>query len=476
MAGYLGIYDTDRNIANLITNGNLDTNTTGWSYNSSYYDIDQSNGYLTITVKSGVDTSGTSTQAFYQNLSPEPTGTEEQTEADDQIIYFQAEIKGARNNSGYPRLYTRYFIKDSTTASTTGLSAMVDIDTGQSITEETFKNDSWHTIGIYVHTRSANSYARSNSVRFGISPTNKPGDTMSIRNVKVINLTNVFGHGNEPVFQAGMQHKIFDTGHEVKDIYVGVNNTARIVRRAFIGVGGVARLWHESLPTFAELFGGWQHLSHNAWNESSVATRSFSRPSNAVNGETWYLFYFAGGSMEVSRIYTNSDGTTMTKTRLGYQSDDTSWFGTKMSADGTVIETGGTMRACSMVMLCFKHPPFVVERMFELASIGTHQFYRNSTQTNADNDLQIERATVTAKPGVIFAAFRDGSTSKNCWSVNDSQTPTTAIVGARTGTSGSTISALRGYTNSVQYLGPTADGTSTASVRSYTLKWLKENW
>lgn len=233
------------------------------------------------------------------------------------------------------------------------------------------------------------------------------------------------------------------------------------------------------LPTFVELFTGWRNYSFSSWAETTGAIRTFNRPAAMQDGQTWYLFYISGGSLELSRLDGDSNGT-MQKTRLWHWTTEpnSTWYGTSLTDDRTAVQTNYEMHSATMIAMRFSHSPTVVENMFWYAYGGTFKYYRNnSTPTSSNSNLQVAKSTVTSRGGIGIATFKDTTTGKSCFSVSSNSSPTTAIVGARIGNSGTSFSALRSFTSSgTEYLVPTADDATTASVYMYSYKFFYEDW
>ena len=233
------------------------------------------------------------------------------------------------------------------------------------------------------------------------------------------------------------------------------------------------------LPTFVELFTGWRNYSFSSWAETTSAIRTFNRPAAMQDGQSWYLFYISGGSLELSRLDGDSNGT-MQKTRIAHWTTepDSAWYGSSLTDDRTAVQTNYAMHSATMIAMRFSLSPTVVENMFWYAYGGTFKYYRNnSTPTSSNSNLQVAKSTVTNWGGIGIATFKDTTTGKGCFSVSSNSSPTTAIVGARIGNTGTSFSAIRSFTSSgTEYLVPTADDATTASVYMYSYKFFYEDW
>ena len=244
------------NLISSVTSSGL----SGWTMDSSYnYGTmypDQPNGYTYITVKSD-NSSATGTYPCYQLFSTISGNTSETR----QILYCQAKVRGKSTNVSWPRVYLREYKNGGSTATYTSNLSAIDGLTGSELND-----GNWHTMSGQFHTYNPNTgdYWSYDRATFGIDVANTAGDTMDIKDVLVVNLTEGFGRGKEPNKNWCNQNipffegtaKIFDSYNSdatsvanlVKKIYVGVNNIARKVKKGYIGISGIARLFFAADP------------------------------------------------------------------------------------------------------------------------------------------------------------------------------------------------------------------------------------
>ena len=178
-----------RTASNLISNGSLAQNTTGWTIDSKYNKT-QNDGYITLITNSTVSTSETSLVPCYQSFE-EISGSNINTR---QIYYCQAKIKGKSTNSSYPCLYTNNYANGSNTA-TYNYTTSIDGLSGTQLND-----GEWHTLSRQAQTYNVQAvgYWTTNEIGFGLYPTNASNNEMSIKDIIIINLTAIFGGGNEP--------------------------------------------------------------------------------------------------------------------------------------------------------------------------------------------------------------------------------------------------------------------------------------
>ena len=114
MAGYIGIpQNVTNNLTNLISNGSLASNTTGWTI-ASQYDVTQNSDSVSIVENSTVNTSETGVEPCYQVF----TSVSGSTSSTNKILYCQAKVCGKPSNTnGVPRIYFRRYKNGSSSAS-----------------------------------------------------------------------------------------------------------------------------------------------------------------------------------------------------------------------------------------------------------------------------------------------------------------------------------------------------------------------
>lgn len=196
----------------------------------------------------------------------------------------------------------------------------------------TFENESSGYLNCYIkleqawvkyssrtETYDGSDYYSYNRIAFGIYATNTVGDTMSIKNIIVVNLTNEFGSGNEPsktwcdenIFMDGNTPK-YITGYgskakTLKNIYFGVGGVAKKVKKAYIGVNGIAKLWYGEL---AKLYAV---LSCGA-SSDALSTTKYGMAAGSVGDYA----IFAGGSTNMLNLVNST--MTFSKTVDAYNS------------------------------------------------------------------------------------------------------------------------------------------------------------
>ena len=172
--------------SNILVNGSLGTNTNGWTApNSSAVTVTQQSGYINLKCL----TTATGTYGFYQLFNP----IQGSTASTRQVLYCQAQVRAPSTNTSYPRVYLRYYQNDSTTVSYTNFSAI----NGASGTA--LNTGNWITLSVDVQTYSSSTgnYFSFDRIAVGIND-NTTNDTMDVRNIMIVNLTQAFGAGNEP--------------------------------------------------------------------------------------------------------------------------------------------------------------------------------------------------------------------------------------------------------------------------------------
>ena len=200
MSIYVGIQDYNDNLTNIVTNGLLTSNITGWTtntyFNYSYNDCTQ------LTVKTAQ--SGTTLRPIYQNISISGS-----TASTNQVLYAQATVKGSSSNSSssWPIVYFRRYLNGKTSASQVYLQPY----------ENTLNDNQWHKISLRISTYvSSSEYYNYDRICFSIKPPLVLNDTCYYKNIILINLTEKFGRGNEPTKEWCDEH-IFVLNNIVPD-------------------------------------------------------------------------------------------------------------------------------------------------------------------------------------------------------------------------------------------------------------------
>ena len=173
---YSANYTPRENPDNVLINGSLRTSADGWNINS-YNTLTQNEGYVTIKINK----SDTGTRPNYQ-LFDRITGPDADTK---QIIYVTAKIRGRSANTSYPRVYV---------SSNVGFNDLGAIDgkTGTQLNDE-----EWHTLSKQYTTYDGTDSYEWYRVAFGINES-VLDDAMDVKEILIINLTEIFGRGNEP--------------------------------------------------------------------------------------------------------------------------------------------------------------------------------------------------------------------------------------------------------------------------------------
>ena len=182
MSIYVGIQDYNDSLTNIVTNGLLTSNITGWTSNS-YFNYSYDN-CTQLTVKTAQ--SGTTLRPIYQSISISGS-----TASTNQVLYAQATVKGSSSNSSssWPIVYLRSYLNGGTSASQVYLQPY----------ENTLNDNQWHTISLRVSTYvSSSEYYNYDRICFSIKPPLVLNDTCYYKNIILINLTEKFGRGNEP--------------------------------------------------------------------------------------------------------------------------------------------------------------------------------------------------------------------------------------------------------------------------------------
>lgn len=172
--------------------------------------------------------------------------TESSLKTDKQIIYAQVKVKSSSSNSSYPIRYIRRYLNGSYDAC-----RLQAIDG----TAETALNDNqWHTSSAYLETYDGTNVASYDRMclQFNSGVVN---DTFDFKDILIVNLTSVFGSGNEPTKLECDQNIYIENNsivyrspdsvaHEIKNMYIGVGEVAHKVKKAYIGINNIARLWY----------------------------------------------------------------------------------------------------------------------------------------------------------------------------------------------------------------------------------------
>lgn len=241
-----------------------------------------------------------------------------------------------------------------------------------------------------------------------------------------------------------------------------------------------------SIPLFSTLFGRVSWARQGGRSSATEGAITFTPSFEGVNDPTWYLFFAAGSCLEISRVDVSSG--VMTKTRLkAFVPEGDPVFLSELNQAGTSI-VSDSVYSGNMTLLSFSYySPETIDKMFQNCTVGTLLSYYDSALTDAAGDLRVVTSRITSKSGVVLASYRDvpsGGTAGSVFCVASTGTPTSPAENIYTegsNTYGSSLSFLQEITTSgVSYIIPRRHDVSasiqTARVRSYTLKYLKENW
>lgn len=126
------------------------------------------------------------------NNTPFPSTVSGNTSDTAQILYICAEAKGYSTNTvGHPRMWYRTYINGSTTLTNY---AMRTLDGEMDAPND----DKWHTFSVRITTYDNGSYYEYTGVSPVLYTSNGVGDKASFKNLRVYNLTKLYGRGNEP--------------------------------------------------------------------------------------------------------------------------------------------------------------------------------------------------------------------------------------------------------------------------------------
>ena len=184
MAGYFGVLGNTSNtqtLTNLIASySSLYGAYTNWTTATDYYTYSQQTGYVRATIKA---TNSNFRHALLRALSSTVSGS---TAATNQKLYTRVELKGYSTNTGVPSLAVQRYKNGSTSLSTTYVSAT------------TANAGNWVKLSyIWPTYESDSAYYEYKNFSMGF-PTSATNDKIEMRNVVVVNLTAMFGRGNEP--------------------------------------------------------------------------------------------------------------------------------------------------------------------------------------------------------------------------------------------------------------------------------------
>ena len=257
-----------------------------------------------------------------------------------------------------------------------------------------------------------------------------------------------------------------------------VGGTAYMLSSGKTMVGGTA--YNIKLfPTLAELFDRNNMLdgSYNSRNNAATGSLTKSYPSGGSAGETWYMFCGVGGSLEISRVDLLTSTTMSKTTTFG------TWVSSGSTQRNTTLNSAGTQFSVSSVysgviaMYHFNYAPEVIDYMLSHINVTDLQEYYSSSTTSTVANLGVAASAMPTGGGVMYAMFRPSSPSGSCIGFIDPAYPLQVINGyAAAALTTSDHLLLTTTSSGTTYYMPTGNTTSVAVVRSYTFKYLTENW
>lgn len=189
---------------NVITNGELSANTTGWTNistsNYTYTFVDDD--YLQLTAKrSGGE------GLMYSNYYAWDTPISGPSAEEESLVYMYARVRGRIGNAGWPRAYASGYANGTTEYDSYSFYER------NGLTGPALNDGEWHLMSRRFSTYNFGNEVPTNyewfRVGFGIAPFDAfnsanniteiaVGDEMDIKDFCVFNLTEIFGRGNEP--------------------------------------------------------------------------------------------------------------------------------------------------------------------------------------------------------------------------------------------------------------------------------------
>ena len=407
-------------------------------------------------------------------------------------------VKSPNTNSSYPRVYLRRYNNGSTTAT-----FAPNLTSVEGLSGTDLNTDTWHKMSAYTQTFDGTNYYSYDRIAFGIYTTNTQNDTMYIKDVFIINLTDAFGRGNEPsksscdnyitVSSGGKIYyqgeELESTAHNISKMYIGVGGVAHIVKKAYVGVNNVARLWYqEYIPSLAEVFSTMNGYSVAGPSSSTASTASLDLSTNSkfVTGADIFLFLTVGGSLEISRLHVDSL-TSVSKTTLSLTAD-TGVTAQSSSISGTTVTTDNTVFSCTWGAFYFDstYSPRIIEYVFRNCYKSKLKYYNNSSaasNSTSSSNLRYPVASLSGKSGIIFPMFTGSDAASTvtwyrCFSASTCDDPLTVIKGGQGSSWLTTRPAIYQATySSTDYLYPTVTGSAPVkNCRNYCLHQLWEDW
>jgi len=181
--GTVTVTHTDR-MQSLIKNGSLRAG------NYYYWEPLSVVKYIITPYAEGLGMKGMNTETSGTYPLMQVFGSSSATTGNGHTLYCQASVFGRSSNTSFPSVYLRYFMDGSTSASYVDLFA-VDGKTGTALND-----NNWHVMSGTLTYSTSNTYM-SEAIAFGLD-TCTADDTISIRDIFVVDLTEYYGAGNEP--------------------------------------------------------------------------------------------------------------------------------------------------------------------------------------------------------------------------------------------------------------------------------------
>ena len=348
---------------------------------------------------------------------------------------------------------------------------------------------------VLLPTYDGTDYYSYNRVQFAILSTDNAGDICFFKKIILVNLTAEFGAGNEPtkaecdaniymtdsgtVIYSGAA-SIAGTASAIKRMYIGIDGIARKVKKGYIGIGGVAQeFYHE--PTLRDFFESldsfdrWGQSASTAAVSPGSTSSTWPEPDSSMvagaEGQTWYLFYTVGPSIEISRVDLISS-TTLTKTTLRTVTTGTQYTSV-VNTNSTGIYCTTSTNAGTYVYMHSTMSPAIIDELFQNASITIVKGYHSSSTTSTTANVGVATST-TYSEGLLYGAFSNMSgtgtsaTKTTRWGAIDATTPAGNVI--KGGTNATWLTSTPLLISSSGYYMPSYNGTAKVQyVRGYTL-------
>lgn len=272
----------------------------------------------------------------------------------------------------------------------------------------------WVKYSSRTETYDGSDYYSYNRIAFGIYATNTVGDTMSIKNIIVVNLTDEFGSGSEPsktwcdenIFMDGNTPKYITSydskAKTLKNIYFGVGGVAKKVKKAYIGVNGIAKLWYGELVKYYALLN---------WGTTSD-TLSTSKYGMAAGSVGDYAI-FAGGSTNMLNLVNST--MSFSKTVDAYNSSLVHSSLSDLSSNITypgVVTLGNQMIIAGGMSAASNGGIFGAQKTTTTV-LSTTKYYNSSAVLSTGQSLSTGRVGLTGDIIGNYALFAGGNLATN---------------------------------------------------------------